>query len=234
MTVQKDIVGDLHDKVMSGCNVRDIPIVCFPPDMELIAPWWDEIADKSLLIGVYKHGYDRFNLMRTDASLVFLSICGPPDGAALLAELSADIDEAKALEEDEPDTPATPATPQVEVASAAAAGVVKEEGGKSVGKGGEESEKKEEEKGSAETTPYLPFPSAPELNNRLRRLITAYTRNFKKEEARKVQKIRAKQRIERIEKFETMMRDKELKKREQAQKYVCFLPVCQSIYFTNS
>ncbi|KAH9409651.1 choline dehydrogenase 7 [Tyrophagus putrescentiae] len=64
---------------------------------------------------------------------------------------------------------------------------------------------------------YLPFPNGPELNNRLRRLVTSYQRNFKKEEARIAQKARHQQRIERIEKFEAVMRAREMKKREQAQ-----------------
>ena len=222
--IKNEIVGDLHDKIMSSCNVREIGIACFPPDTDPPVNWWDEEADKSLVIGVYKHGYDRFNLMRTDASLCFLARCGPPDGAALLAELSTEFDEGKTLEEDEPDTPATPATPQVEL---------KEEKTGAL-KGGEEDGKlaeNKDEKGSSSITmaatdsssmQYLPFPNGPELNNRLRRLVTSYQRNFKKEEARIAQKARHQQRIERIEKFEAVMRAREMKKREQAQVYVWF------------
>lgn len=32
-------------------------------------------------------GFERYNIMRQDPRLCFLSRCGPPDGAALLAEL---------------------------------------------------------------------------------------------------------------------------------------------------
>jgi hypothetical protein len=48
--------------------------------------WWDEEADKSLLIGVFKHGYEKYNIIRQDSGLCFLNRCGPPDGAALLRE----------------------------------------------------------------------------------------------------------------------------------------------------
>jgi hypothetical protein len=40
--------------------------------------WWNEDADKSLVIGVYKHGYERYNAIRADPCLIFLKLCGPP------------------------------------------------------------------------------------------------------------------------------------------------------------
>lgn len=81
------------------------------PDGEPPVPWWDEDADKSLLVGVYKHGengcfvsdvsmqflhliffciigYEKYNVMRLDPTLSFLAKCGPPDGAAVLAEIN--------------------------------------------------------------------------------------------------------------------------------------------------
>ena len=95
-----------------GISARDIPIPPPAADGDPPAHWWDEEADKSLVVGVYKHGYDRFNLMRQDPALCFLGRCGPPDGAALLAEINADDDLGKTLDDDdEPETPATPATP---------------------------------------------------------------------------------------------------------------------------
>ncbi len=53
--------------------------------------WWDREADASLLIGTYKHGYERYNVMRLDPDLCFLTRCGPPDGSAVLAEISAEV-----------------------------------------------------------------------------------------------------------------------------------------------
>lgn len=86
------------------------------PDIDYIeipAAWWDAEADKSLLIGVHKHGeertrlhlgisvtrvfppfdpacrltgYERYNAMRADPDLCFLERVGMPDVAALSAE----------------------------------------------------------------------------------------------------------------------------------------------------
>lgn len=47
---------------------------------------WDKDSDKCLLIGVFKYGYEKYNLIRADSTLLFLSVCGPPDKAALRKE----------------------------------------------------------------------------------------------------------------------------------------------------
>ena len=74
-------------QIESGCKSTDIPI--FPPPTELPPkPWWDSEADRCLLLGVYKHGYDRYSVMRNDPSLCFLARCGPPDKASLQAEMT--------------------------------------------------------------------------------------------------------------------------------------------------
>lgn len=56
-----------------------------PPTCEGLPPttWWDAEADKSLLVGTFKHGFERYNMMRLDPALCFLSKCGPPDNAAV-------------------------------------------------------------------------------------------------------------------------------------------------------
>ncbi|GCB84007.1 hypothetical protein scyTo_0024529 [Scyliorhinus torazame] len=54
--------------------------------MEVPADWWDEEADKSLLIGVFKHGYEKYNTMRADPALCFLEQVGRPDEKAIAAE----------------------------------------------------------------------------------------------------------------------------------------------------
>jgi len=125
--LKQEIIGELHEQVFAGISAKDIPIPSPDCEGEPPATWWDEEADKSLIIGIYKHGYDRFNLMRQDAALCFLTRCGPPDGAALLAEMNSEDDLNKTLEEDEePETPATPATPSTDntAANTAAANVI--------------------------------------------------------------------------------------------------------------
>ena len=39
--------------------------------------WWDSEADKSLLVGTFKHGYECYSLMRNDPLLCFLARVGP-------------------------------------------------------------------------------------------------------------------------------------------------------------
>ena len=66
----------------------------------------------------------------------------------------------------------------------------------------------------------LPFPSAADMNHRLRRIVTSYQRNFKKQEAKIAQRARHQQRLERLERFEAAIKEREVKKRDLAQKYV--------------
>ena len=207
--LKHEIIGDLHEQVFRGISARDIPIPPPVADGDPPAHWWDEEADKSLVVGVYKHGYDRFNLMRQDPALCFLQRCGPPDGAALLAEINADDDLGKTLDEDdEPETPATPATPQSQTdgeTSIPTCGKNKDDLDSGVNSG-------------SESGSLLPFPSAADMNHRLRRIVTSYQRNFKKQEAKLAQKARHMQRLERLERFEAAIKERELKKRDLAQK----------------
>ena len=66
-----------------------------------------------------------------------------------------------------------------------------------------------------EGTSGLKWPSASDMNTRLRRLIAGYQRVHKKQELKKVA---AEKERERKEKFEEAIRQKELKKMEMAQK----------------
>ena len=56
-----------------------VPPVCEGPP----ASWWDLEADRSLLVGTYRHWFERYNMMRLDPGLCFLARCGPPDNAAV-------------------------------------------------------------------------------------------------------------------------------------------------------
>uniref|UniRef100_A0A670JFG9 Chromodomain helicase DNA binding protein 9 n=1 Tax=Podarcis muralis TaxID=64176 RepID=A0A670JFG9_PODMU len=60
-----------------------------PDHSEVPAEWWDTEADKSLLIGVFKHGYEKYNTIRADAALCFLERVGKPDDKAVAAEQRA-------------------------------------------------------------------------------------------------------------------------------------------------
>ncbi|XP_054164988.1 chromodomain-helicase-DNA-binding protein 7-like isoform X2 [Oppia nitens] len=203
--LKHEIIGPYHEQVFAGVPARDIPIPPPVADGDPPAQWWDEEADKSLLVGVYKHGYDRFNLMRQDPALCFLSRCGPPDGAALLAEMNADEDLGKTLEEDdEPETPATPATPVSETDGPTKTKI-------------EKSDSKDDDLNDGNNT-LLPFPSSADMNHRLRRTVTSYQRHFKKQEMKIAQRARHQQRLERLERFEAAIKEREVKKRDLAQK----------------
>lgn len=191
--LQHEILADLCDPISNGISCREAQ---FSPPIQDGYPgmpdWWDEDADKSLLMGVYKHGYDRHNLMRQDPALCFLSRCGPPDGAAVLAELQASDDLVKNLEEEEPDAPPTPSS--LEISKAALSSNV------------------EQEQISRESPDgKLIFPSSTDLNRRFRNLITAYQRyqaNTKRKQ----------ERLEKLERTEAAVREKENRRREQAQR----------------
>ncbi|XP_019467334.1 chromodomain-helicase-DNA-binding protein 8-like [Meleagris gallopavo] len=66
--------------------------ICFPlvEQLEVPTTWWDAEADKSLLIGVFKHGYEKYNTMRADPTLCFLEKAGGPDEKAIAAEQRLD------------------------------------------------------------------------------------------------------------------------------------------------
>uniref|UniRef100_A0A4W3HII7 Chromodomain-helicase-DNA-binding protein 6-like n=1 Tax=Callorhinchus milii TaxID=7868 RepID=A0A4W3HII7_CALMI len=96
--LKQEVLGEAADKALEGTDLdvwipeadyTDIPV-----------EWWDGDADKSLLMGVYKHGYERYNAMRADPSLCFLDRVGMPDETSLAAEqggidLTADMAEGQ-------------------------------------------------------------------------------------------------------------------------------------------
>uniref|UniRef100_T1J482 DNA helicase n=1 Tax=Strigamia maritima TaxID=126957 RepID=T1J482_STRMM len=196
--VKQEVIGEMTFQVSRGVSASDIPILSPCADGDIPVFWWDKEADKSLLVGVYKHGYERYNVMRLDPTLCFLVRCGPPDGAAVLAELNEQVteDDLKAdkddIDEDDPLSPgspsgdSTPKPPTIPVPAEAC----------EMGK--------------------LPFPTATDLNCRLRRIITGYQRNHKKQEMKLVQRAK---RIEKREKFEAAIREREVKKRELQQSW---------------
>lgn len=189
--LKSDVIGDFCDDIDRGVPAGDIPIPPINAEGEPPASWWDEECDKSLLVGVFKHGFDHYNLMRQDPNLCFLSRCGPPDGAALLAEIQDD-DLAKLDEDEESEIAPTPDAPK--------------EGGSNA------------ETPAESVAEILPFPSKADLNQRLRRLLTAHQRQFRRQEIRMAQQARHQQRLEKLEKFEAQIKERESKKREQAQK----------------
>nr|XP_043879334.1 chromodomain-helicase-DNA-binding protein 6 isoform X2 [Solea senegalensis] len=82
-----EVLGEAANQAMEGIPASKLEVSL--PDIDYIeipATWWDADADKSLLIGVHKHGYERYNAMRADPELCFLERVGMPDVTALSAE----------------------------------------------------------------------------------------------------------------------------------------------------
>ncbi|XP_035007174.2 chromodomain-helicase-DNA-binding protein 6 isoform X1 [Hippoglossus stenolepis] len=82
-----EVLGEAANQAQEGTPASKLEVPL--PDIDYIeipATWWDTDADKSLLIGVHKHGYERYNAMRADPELCFLERVGMPDVTALTAE----------------------------------------------------------------------------------------------------------------------------------------------------
>ncbi|ELW69658.1 Chromodomain-helicase-DNA-binding protein 6 [Tupaia chinensis] len=85
--LKAEILGEAADKAFEGTPARELDVPL--PDIDYVeipVDWWDAEADKSLLIGVFKHGYERYNAMRADPALCFLEKVGMPDEKSLSAE----------------------------------------------------------------------------------------------------------------------------------------------------
>ncbi|XP_036375411.1 chromodomain-helicase-DNA-binding protein 7-like [Megalops cyprinoides] len=85
--LRQEVIGSHADRVLEGADASEID-VWIPPLFLTEGPsdWWDREADKSLLIGVFKHGYEKYNSMRADPALCFLEKVGMPDPKAYAAE----------------------------------------------------------------------------------------------------------------------------------------------------
>ncbi|XP_070759561.1 chromodomain-helicase-DNA-binding protein 6 [Enoplosus armatus] len=82
-----EVLGEAANQAVEGIPASKLEVPL--PDIDYIeipATWWDADADKTLLIGVHKHGYERYNAMRADPDLCFLERVGMPDVTALSAE----------------------------------------------------------------------------------------------------------------------------------------------------
>uniref|UniRef100_A0A8C3REM3 Chromodomain helicase DNA binding protein 9 n=1 Tax=Cyanoderma ruficeps TaxID=181631 RepID=A0A8C3REM3_9PASS len=88
--LKQEVIGSEFQKVFDGTDASEIDVWVPEPDhSEVPAEWWDADADKSLLIGVFKHGYEKYNTIRADPALCFLERVGKPDEKAVAAEQRA-------------------------------------------------------------------------------------------------------------------------------------------------
>ncbi|KAK0144812.1 Chromodomain-helicase-DNA-binding protein 7 [Merluccius polli] len=85
--LRQEVIGDQADRILEGADISDLDVwIPQPLHAEVPADWWNAEADKSLLIGVFKHGYEKYNSMRADPGLYFLERVGMPDAKAIAAE----------------------------------------------------------------------------------------------------------------------------------------------------
>lgn len=88
--IKHEIIGDEYasklDSEPDSLSYESMDLQLPDVPMDLPAEWWDRTCDASLLIGVYKHGFEKYAQMRLDERLCFLTMCGPPDAQEILAE----------------------------------------------------------------------------------------------------------------------------------------------------
>ncbi|XP_018090747.1 chromodomain-helicase-DNA-binding protein 6 isoform X8 [Xenopus laevis] len=177
--LKAEVLGDAASKVLEGENAKDLEVLL--PDIDYVeipVDWWDAEADKSLLLGVYKHGYERYFAMRVDPALCFLEKVGMPDETLLTADgvndVASEIGDRSAIKEENNEEKANAQQEQDTNDSTG-----KEE------KRDEESNIVEDMQAQDSSEPdKLCWPVASALTARLRRLITVYQRCNRRDLAR--------------------------------------------------
>ncbi|CAH6777314.1 Chd7 [Phodopus roborovskii] len=183
--LRQEVIGDQADKILEGADSSEADVwIPEPFHAEVPADWWDREADKSLLIGVFKHGYEKYNSMRADPALCFLERVGMPDAKAIAAEqrgtdMLADGGDGGEFdrEDEDPEYKPTRAPFKDEIDEFANSPPEDKEEPlemHSTGKLGE----------SSAELGQLYWPNTSTLTTRLRRLITAYQRSYKRQQMR--------------------------------------------------
>uniref|UniRef100_A0A4W3JTQ7 Chromodomain helicase DNA binding protein 7 n=1 Tax=Callorhinchus milii TaxID=7868 RepID=A0A4W3JTQ7_CALMI len=161
--LKQEVIGDVADKIFDGAEASDVDI--WIPEIdhaELPTDWWDKEADKCLLVGVFKHGYEKYNSIRADPVFCFLERVGMPDAKAMAAEQrGADVED----EDPEYKPGRIPFKDEMDVSTIPCDTFPLTEATDQDG----ESDK-------------LYWPNTSALTTRLRRLITAYQRSYKREQ----------------------------------------------------
>ncbi|KYO26050.1 hypothetical protein Y1Q_0003810 [Alligator mississippiensis] len=183
--LRQEVIGDQADKILEGADSSEVDIwIPEPFHAEVPTDWWDKEADKSLLIGVFKHGYEKYNSMRADPALCFLERVGMPDAKAIAAEqrgtdMLADGGDGGEFDREDEDPEYKPTrTPFKDEIDEFA---------------NSPPEDKEETIDIHRTSKHnecnaelgqLYWPNTSTLTTRLRRLITAYQRSYKRQQMR--------------------------------------------------
>lgn len=183
--LRQEVIGDQADKILEGADSSEADVwIPEPLHAEVPADWWDKEADKSLLIGVFKHGYEKYNSMRADPALCFLERVGMPDAKAIAAEqrgtdMLADGGDGGEFDREDEDPEYKPTrTPfKDEIDEFANSPPEDKDESMDVRAAGKRSESDAE-------SGRLHWPSTSTLTTRLRRLVTAYQRSYKRQQMR--------------------------------------------------
>ncbi|XP_040272758.1 chromodomain-helicase-DNA-binding protein 8 isoform X2 [Bufo bufo] len=207
--LRQEVIGSQASKVLSAVDAREIDI-WVPQVDQADAPslWWDREADKSLLIGVFKHGYEKYNTMRADPLLCFLEKVGGPDEQAIAAEHHAqdfaELPESGDFDRDIEDPEYKPLHGQKDPEDEMDPLMMDEEISVVDGE---------------EATPMpsgMLWPPGSALTARLRRLITACQRSYKREQLKMEAAERGDKRRKRCE---AAFKLKEIARREKQQRW---------------
>uniref|UniRef100_A0A8C2UAX9 Chromodomain helicase DNA binding protein 6 n=1 Tax=Coturnix japonica TaxID=93934 RepID=A0A8C2UAX9_COTJA len=85
--LKAEVLGEAADKAFEGTPARELDVLL--PDIDYVeipVDWWNAEADKSLLIGVFKHGYERYNKVGMPDEKLLSAEQGISDGAQDTAE----------------------------------------------------------------------------------------------------------------------------------------------------
>ncbi|KPI93852.1 Chromodomain-helicase-DNA-binding protein 7 [Papilio xuthus] len=170
--IKHEVIGDYASQIESGVHASSLAMRV-PRGVDSTPPrlWWDTECDVSLLVGTYIHGYENYLAMRSDPQLCFVDKLGPPDDAECTDIKSEERKVRGSVVGDEDCTD--------EVSSGA---------GATSPTASPRPDMDEEARGT-----HL-WPSMQDLNTRLRRLITAYQRNYKREELKMQQRAKMERR----------------------------------------
>ncbi|GAV07723.1 hypothetical protein RvY_17530 [Ramazzottius varieornatus] len=226
-SLKEEVIQDLGDMIMADTAHDEVPLdVPAVDSIDKPMEWWDDEADKSLLMGVYKHGYERYNDVRNDPKLCFLKKCGP--AGQPVASVECEVKETTKDSDGDGDSQETEEPTEAESTDAGSDGA---EGSKKKSRQAKNEKAKEESVKSTAVKPgrgrrpnaakrapppseagQVNFPTDPDLNTRVRRLIVAFEKRRLRAEQMEVK------RQQRLEKQMQADREREAKRLEQQQK----------------
>ncbi|XP_047133155.1 chromodomain-helicase-DNA-binding protein 8 isoform X1 [Hydra vulgaris] len=201
--LKDDIIADAASSILNGDLADNIKFLMPPPDGEVLTEWWDVNADKSLLIGTFKHGYEKYRLIRNDPCLYFYQKVGPaPEKTANLnTENSTEQNEIKKKKEHDDEDSFNESDEEKEDTCSSTNSPVANFKESSV---------------DASKSNDLRWPTPTDMNTRLRRLINGL---FKSSEKEHLEGLKAEKEKQRQERQAIVASEKQKKKLELQQKW---------------